>query len=102
MTQTVKFDATWTTDRRRDTLVDMLRGHICEVTFVKVDGTVRVMPCTLDSRHIPPRVTESTTTKAPNPTTLSVWCTDKESWRSFKIDNVQEIKQIAPDFMRYI
>ncbi len=102
MSHVVVFDNSWSTDQRRDTLVDLLRGHICEVTFTKVDGTERVMPCTLDSRHIPPKVTESTRTKPLNPSVLSVWCTDKENWRSFKIDNVKSIKQIAPDFMRYI
>lgn len=70
-----------------------LRDHDCEVTFTKVDGTVRTMPCTLRAEAIPPRdpakVTEA---HEPNYNTLSVWCLDKKEWRSFRVANVKEVK----------
>lgn len=79
---------------RRNLIQTMLQSHVCEVTFTKVDGSVRVMPCTLKPGSYP--VVESTTTK-PRPKkddNLSVWCTDQESWRSFKLMNVTNIRVI--------
>lgn len=69
-------------------------AHV-EVTFTKVDGTVRSMPCTLNEAMLPvveqiipaadappPRV------KKFNPAVISVFCTDKQEWRSFRVENV--------------
>jgi len=77
----------------RDELKQMLQENQCEVTFTKVDGSVRVMPCTLKSDLLP--VIETKTEKAAkkeNLDTLSVWCLDKKEWRSFRVSNVQEVK----------
>lgn len=94
--QTINFDETWSTARRRDAMVDLLKGMICEVTFTKVNGETRVMPCTLDPKWLPPApIMESQ--KKPNPATLSVWCTDKKEWRSFRLDNVKSIRQLHMD-----
>jgi hypothetical protein len=30
-----------------------------------------------------------------NDTNLSVWCTDKAEWRSFKVANVTEVKVLS-------
>lgn len=70
-------------------------NSIVEVTFKKVDGSIRVMPCTLDPNLLPKvEVTEGKRTKAPNPNTMSVFCTDKAEWRSFRIDNVITAKAL--------
>lgn len=70
-------------------------NSIVEVTFKKVDGSIRVMPCTLDPTLLPKvEVTEGKRTKAPNPNTMSVFCTDKAEWRSFRIDNVITAKAL--------
>ena len=86
----------------REQLVNMLRTGVCEVTFTKVDGSVRVMPCTLDPVIVPPapapRVLaegEVPRVKKSNPDTLSVWCTDKNEWRSFKVANVTSVRTTA-------
>ena len=79
----------------RDEIKQMLQENACEVTFTKVDGSVRVMPCTLKSDLLP--VIESKTEKAAkkeNPDTLSVWCLDKKEWRSFRVANVQTVRTI--------
>jgi len=79
----------------RDELKQMLQENQCEVTFTKVDGSVRVMPCTLKSDLLP--VIETKTEKAAkneNPDTLSVWCLDKKEWRSFRVANVQTVRTI--------
>ena len=79
---------------RKQEITHLLREHKCEVTFTKVDGSVRVMPCTLSSTLLPAApVTESTeTSRKSNPNTLSAYCLDKNEWRSFRIANVTEIK----------
>jgi hypothetical protein len=52
------------------------------------------MPCTLKADLLPKLVAESNDTKQKkiNLDNLSVWCTDKNEWRSFKIANVVEVK----------
>ena len=71
----------------------LLGQHQCEVTFTKVDGSVRTMPCTLKSELLPAReLKEHHSTKAINYKTLSVWCLDKSEWRSFRTANVTHIK----------
>lgn len=69
-----------------------------EVTFRKVDGTVRVMPCTLNEALLPAVTQIVPTADAPsprvkkhNPAVMSVFCTDRQEWRSFRIENVISI-----------
>jgi hypothetical protein len=69
-------------------------AHV-EVTFTKVDGTVRTMPCTLNEAMLPvvEQITPTADTPPPrvkkfNPAVMSVYCTDKQEWRSFRIENV--------------
>ena len=82
------------------------------MTFTKVDGTVRTMPCTLDESIIPPIKNSQVITdeleypdpsgvvrramkpKKSNPEVLSVWCTDKQEWRSFRVANVTLVEPL--------
>ena len=66
------------------------------VTFTKVDGTERVMKCTLEAKDLPPIVPlaegktprkETTSTKA-----LRVFDLEKKEWRSFTTKNVKRIE----------
>lgn len=83
---------TETQDERRSRIVTALKDKIGVVEFTKVDGTKRIMPCTLDTKYMPQvAVTEYHKTRLHNPATISVWCTDKEAWRSFRINNVLSI-----------
>ena len=78
----------------KEEIVAMLQAGVCEVTFTKVNGELRQMPCTLKNELLPVvdinKLHEEKTRKQ-NPDNLSVWCTDKNEWRSFKIANVQQI-----------
>lgn len=89
---TIEFTEADTLEQRTETINDLLHKHHCEVTFTKVDGTQRTMPCTLREGSFP--IVESKSTKAKNPNVYSVWCTDKSEWRSFKIMNVIQISII--------
>lgn len=81
----------------KEEIVALLLTGVCEVTFTKVNGEIRQMPCTLKSELLPVvdnnKLNEEKTRKQ-NPDNLSVWCTDKNEWRSFKIANVQQITPI--------
>lgn len=98
-------------DSRNREIRSMLHHGVCEVTFTKVNGEVRTMPCTLDESLLPVKV-ESTAIKAAtldrelmteeaqnefhktrvyNPNVLNVWCLDKLEWRSFRVANVKKV-----------
>ena len=90
-------------DQRREMLREHLSTGIAEVTFTKVDGTVRTMPCTLDASIIPAVPIHVTNTDNPvdfpkakkaNPLVMSVFCTDKAEWRSFRLENVISVKAV--------
>jgi len=76
-------------------LKSMLSVTEAKITFTKVDGTERVMKCTLESTKLPvvelkedakPRK-ETTSTKA-----LRVFDIEKNEWRSFTIKNIKRIE----------
>jgi len=80
-------------DSRNRYIRNLLSEHDCEITFTKVDGTVRTMPCTLRADAMPARaVNEHHQTRLYKPETLSVFCLDKNEWRSFRVMNVTDIR----------
>ena len=79
-------------DSRNREIRTMLHHGVCEVTFTKVNGETRTMPCTLDSALLPPQpLKEFHETRLYKPETLSVWCLDKMEWRSFRVANVKKV-----------
>lgn len=78
----------------KNELIELLQNNVCTVTFTKVDGTERTMPCTLNPAVVPPAPEpkvlaegQEPRTKKPNDAVMSVWCTDAAGWRSFRWDN---------------
>ena len=80
----------------REILLEALTKHECTVTFTKVNGETRVMPCTLREDIIPkPPVdiaSKSNVKRHEVQGVVSVWCTDKREWRSFRVDNVLDLQ----------
>ena len=80
----------------REILIEALSKHECTVTFTKVNGETRVMPCTLKDDVIPKPPAEvaskSTVKRHENQNVVSVWCLDKKEWRSFRVDNVVDLQ----------
>ena len=80
----------------RKEIQDFLKKGLCEVTFTKVNGEQRTMPCTLREDLIPPaKHEEPLSTKKVreiNEAVMVAYCTDKQAWRSFRVDNVISIK----------
>ena len=76
----------------KEEIIEQLKTGIYRVTFTKVNGEERSMPCTLQDGQVP--VFESKGTKTVNDNVVSAWCTDKQAWRSFRVDSVKSIDQI--------
>jgi len=77
-------------------LKGMLQVGPATITFTKLDGSVRVMKCTLEAKDLPPAVPlaegktprkETVSTKA-----LRVFDLEKKEWRSFTTKNVKRIE----------
>lgn len=79
-------------------IVKELSQGIHNVTFTKVDGTERTMPCTLDPTLLPTvELIESEDKRVPrklNMDTLRVFVTDIKEWRSFRIENLKSIRGV--------
>ena len=74
-------------------ILELLYKNDCEVTFTKVDGSVRVMPCTLREAAMPQRDADKFhKTRVVNENVISAFCLDKNEWRSFRVANVTDIK----------
>ncbi len=81
----------------KDTLAAQLKTGVHEVTFKKINGETRVMPCTLQENYLPVSDIDNRP-NARDTDTLSVWCVDATAtgqWRSFRVNNVSGVKQIA-------
>lgn len=86
----------------RDWIRSLLQQGTITVTFVKADGTVRDMKCTLNWATIPEDkhpgqppvdgiVKEGKQRKEPDVHSLRVFDLDKLEWRSFRFDRLQKI-----------
>jgi hypothetical protein len=74
---------------KRDYLLMVLREKELIVEFTKVTGEIRKMPCTLLPSKLPVVTSNKPTTeKKENLDTIRVFCTDKDAWRSFRVENV--------------
>ena len=83
-----------TADTRNAFLRSILQTGIYSVTFTKLNGELRTMPCTLKADLMPPLVVnEDKPAKVPKADTMGVWCTDKQQLRAFKVMNVIELQE---------
>ena len=76
-----------------ETLIDILKENKVKIDFVKQDGSMRTMTCTLHKDMIVPyeRKTQDAKPKPANPDLISVWSVEDKGWRSFKMSSVKEI-----------
>ncbi len=74
----------------KESITEQLRQGILDIQFVKKDGSLREMRCTLNEKHLPTVTTEST--KKDNPNVLAVWDIDNNGWRSFRIDSITSVR----------
>ena len=80
----------------RQDIIKILSNGMHSVTFTKVDGTERTMPCTLDPALLPvvELKEEKLVSRKLNMDTLRVFVTDIQEWRSFRIENLIDIKGV--------
>ena len=72
-------------------IMNMLLSGIVNVKFTKIDGTERIMKCTLMEAIIKPHDKKTDRVKKVNSDILSVWDVEKEGWRSFRFDSIISI-----------
>jgi hypothetical protein len=65
----------------KESITEQLRQGILDIQFIKKDGSLREMRCTLNEKYLPTTTTEST--KKENTEVLTVWDIDSNGWRSF-------------------
>tara|TARA_R110000868_G_scaffold264221_1_gene522811 strand:+ start:243 stop:503 length:261 start_codon:yes stop_codon:yes gene_type:complete len=79
----------------RNELVSILKESVANVKFLKVDGTERIMSCTLKQDIVPQEIEKDTLSekkiRSVNEEVLPVWDTEKNGWRSFRVDAVLDI-----------
>ena len=91
--KTIKLEGD-TAETRNTFLRSILQTGIYTVTFTKLNGELRTMPCTLKADLMPALVVnEDKPAKVPKADTMGVWCTDKQEWRAFKVMNVIELQE---------
>lgn len=80
----------------RQDIIEILSNGVHTITFTKVDGTERTMPCTLDPAILPvvELKEEKLVPKKLNMDTLRVFVTDIQEWRSFRIENLKNIEGV--------
>jgi hypothetical protein len=74
---------------------EALQNDVCVVKFVKKDGSIRTMKCTLISAMLPVRaITEEIKPKREeNPNIIVVYDLEKEAFRSIILDSILEFNQ---------
>ena len=76
----------------RDWLKSILNDGVATIHFLKSDGTVREMKCTLDRKIVPQVVKEETKkTKVASPDVLPVYDIEAQGWRSFRWDSIIKV-----------
>ena len=78
----------------KNDLSELLRNGKLEVSFIKKDGTGRVMMCSLEEKYLPPMMEDTETATKDNPDVLAVWDIDNNGWRSFRINSIVSVKVI--------
>jgi len=76
----------------RDEMIESFRGGLCRFSFTKKDGESRVMLGTLNFDSIPTdkHPKSDGNDKPVNTDVVKVYDTEKEGWRSFRVDSVND------------
>ena len=80
----------------REQLMEMLRKGVVEVTFLKLNGEERKMPCTLFPGFLPAATKEDPLTQKKvreiSDKVVAVWAIESNGFRSFRYDRVTNVK----------
>ena len=85
----------------RSELMETLRKEVLEVTFKKLNGDERKMPCTLITSFLPPAKKDDAITQKKvrevSDKVCAVWAVESKGFRSFRYDRVTKVEVIAKD-----
>lgn len=87
MSNTVMFES----QEDRDWFVRFLNKNQVDITFIKKDGSERIMTCTLNPEYIPEDQQPKNSKKAKSESSLPVFDLGKQEWRSFRWDSVKSM-----------
>ena len=80
----------------RGELMEMLRKEVVEITFLKLDGDERKMPCTLMPSLLPAVAKEDPLTQKKvreiSDKVIAVWAVESKGFRSFRYDRVTKVE----------
>lgn len=81
-----KFD-----EEARNWLISLLNADYAEVEFLKKDGTLRKMKCTLNEGKIPKDKLPKGSSSAKSNDAIAVYDLENEGWRSFRWDSIKSV-----------
>jgi len=80
----------------KEELIKLLKNNIVEVTFTKLNGDERVMPCTLVESMLPPAKKDDPLTQKKvreiSDKVIAVWAIESKGFRSFRYDRIKSVK----------
>lgn len=80
----------------REELYNLLKEEVVEVTFTKLNGDERKMPCTLIESFLPPAKKDDAITQKKvreiSDKVIAVWAVESKGFRSFRYDRVTKIE----------
>jgi len=82
----------------REDLMELLRKEVVEVTFTKLNGDERVMPCTLIENMLPPAKKDDPMSQKKireiSDKVVAVWAIESNAFRSFRYDRIKNVRVI--------
>lgn len=82
----------------KEELIKLLETEVVEVTFTKLNGDKRVMPCTLIPSFLPKATKEDPITQKKvreiSDKVIAAWAIESKGYRSFRYDRVNEVRVI--------
>jgi hypothetical protein len=82
----------------REELITLLEKEVVEVTFTKLNGDVRVMPCTLIKSMLPPAKKDDPMSQKKvreiSDKVIAAWAIESKGFRSFRYDRVTEVRVV--------
>lgn len=83
----------------KEELMEMLRKEVVEVTFKKLNGDERKMPCTLMPSFLPPATKDDPMSQKKvreiSDKVVAVWAIESKGFRSFRYDRITKVEVVA-------
>ena len=80
----------------KEELYKLLKENVVEVTFTKLNGDKRIMPCTLIESYLPPAKKDDPITQKKvrevSDAVVAAWAIESNGFRSFRYDRVTGVK----------